>query len=180
MTIEWKLQKFKTKDLKGLTKNPRRLTKDQHEQLKTSLDKFGLIDKPVVTQDGTIIGGHQRIKILKAAGEKEIECNVPVNDLSKKDIDELNIRLNKNEGEWDDDILANQWDIDDLVDWGFTLKELGMDPDDLLKEACEKDNPKKAIVTVTFENMSEMEHACEVFDEIIHKYDSATYKVKIK
>jgi DNA modification methylase len=127
MTIRWTLKSFAIKDLKPLDKNPRKLTKEQYHHLKLSLDKFGIIDKPIVTFDGNIIGGHQRIKILKGEGLQEVECWVPDQELSAKDIEELCIRLNKNVGEWDWDQLANTWNVDELKEWGFTDDELDFD-----------------------------------------------------
>jgi len=122
--MKWHLETRKIKDLKKHPKNPRQLNKDQERHLSHSLDKFGLIDKPIVTIDGLIIGGHQRINVLKKQKIKEIECWVPDQEISEKDIDELNIRLNKNTGDWDYDILADQWEVNDLLEWGFTEEEL--------------------------------------------------------
>jgi len=122
--INWTLQKWKIKDLKPHPKNPRKLSKHDALHLQRSIEKFGLIDKPIITADGLIIGGHQRIAILKKMKSKEVECYVPDADLVEKDIEELNIRLNRNAGEWDYDILANQWDVKDLLDFGFTNEEL--------------------------------------------------------
>lgn len=126
--INWSLKKFKVKDLKDYTKNPRTLSQEQYKHLKISIDKFGLIDKPIVTSEGVIIGGHQRKKILEKSGIKEVDCYVPDRPLQDKEIEELNIRLNKNTGDWDFDILANQWDLSDLVEWGFDPAELLLDP----------------------------------------------------
>lgn len=119
MAIEWSLKKFKIKDLKDYNKNPRKLSKEQFEHIKSSIDKFGLIDKPIVTEEGLLIGGHQRKKVLEKLGVKEVECYVPSTPLSEKNIEELNIRLNKNTGDWDFDILTTQWEKDDLLKWGF-------------------------------------------------------------
>ena len=124
--INWHLEKRKIKDLKPHAKNPRRLSKHDAEHLQKSLEKFGIIDKPCITTDGKIIGGHQRLSILKKLGHKEIECYVPDRELEQTDIDELNIRLNRATGEFDFDILANQWNVEDLIDWGFTEEELCM------------------------------------------------------
>lgn len=118
MKIEWSLEKRKLSSLKGFPKNPRTLSKEQHKQLKACLDKFGLIDKPCINTDNTIIGGHQRIHILSSQ-VKEIEVWVPSRFLEEKEVEELNIRLNANQGEWDQDILANEWDLYDLVQWGI-------------------------------------------------------------
>jgi len=121
--INWSIQTRKIKDLKPHSKNPRKLSEHDAKHLQQSLEKFGVIDKPIITQDGLIIGGHQRLKILKKMGHKEIECYVPDKELDQKDIDELNIRLNRAQGEWDWDILANQWDTRDLLEWGFKEEE---------------------------------------------------------
>ena len=122
--MQWTLETRKIKDLKDYEKNPRRLTKDQEAHLKKSIDRFGLIDKPIITRDGTLIGGHQRKNILKKLGLKEVECWVPDKDLDEKEIQELNIRLNKNSGEFSFYSLANNFDVPDLLEWGFDLKEL--------------------------------------------------------
>ena len=125
--ITWHLETRKISTLKPHPSNPRKLTKEQHAHIKTSLDKFGLVEKPIVNPDGAIIGGHQRIKVLKDSGLKEVECWVPDSPLDQRALDEMNIRLNKNTGEWDFDILANSWEITDLFEWGFTADELQFD-----------------------------------------------------
>lgn len=124
MPILWTLEKRKLKDLKDYAKNPRTLTKDQEAHLSASIEKFGLIDKPIVNLDGTLIGGHQRKRVLKKLGLKEVDCYVPDRLLTEKEVEELNIRLNKNTGDFDFDILANQWETLDLLNWGFTADEL--------------------------------------------------------
>lgn len=138
MRITWHLETRKLKDLKEYNKNPRKLTKDQKLHLTESIRKFGLVDKPAINLDNTLIGGHQRKRILKELGIKEIDVHVPDRELTDREIEELNIRLNKNSGEWDWDILANQFEIPDLMDWGFTEDELNLGKDDE-----ESDKPKK-------------------------------------
>jgi len=124
--INWTLRNFNLADLTDYYKNPRSLSEKEFKQLKTSLDKFGMIDKPIVNldADNTIIGGHQRKHVLEASGVKECECWVPDRELSEKEVEELNIRLNKNTGSWDFDVLANEFELPDLVEWGFTEYEL--------------------------------------------------------
>lgn len=138
--MKWSLVTVPIKQLKEHPRNPRQLSKKQAEDLQKSLDRFGLIDKPVITQDHQLIGGHQRIKLLKKNKVKEVECWIPDEQLSEKDIDELCIRLNKNTGEWDWDILADTWDATDLLDWGFTIDELvGPEAEDVIKEIPDED-----------------------------------------
>ena len=127
--INWTLQNFKLADLTDYYKNPRSLSEKEFKQLKTSLDKFGMIDKPIVNADSahTIIGGHQRKHVLEASGAKEVECWIPDRELTDKEVEELNIRLNKNTGSWDFDTLANEFELDDLLEWGFDKGELDLD-----------------------------------------------------
>jgi DNA modification methylase len=122
--IQWHLEVLPIKSLKSHPKNPRQLSKEQSNQLKQSLDKFGLIDKPIINKDSTVIGGHQRIQVLKKEKAKNIECWIPDQQLNQNDVDELCIRLNKNTGDWDWDILANQWEPEDLLKWGFSEEEI--------------------------------------------------------
>jgi DNA modification methylase len=127
--INWTLQTFNLDELTDYYKNPRSLSEKEFKQLKTSLDKFGMIDKPIVNLDSanTIIGGHQRKHVLEASGETECECWVPDRELTEREVEELNIRLNKNTGSWDFDTLANEFELDDLLDWGFDKHELDLD-----------------------------------------------------
>ena len=120
----WYLEKWKVKDLHENPKNPRTLTKHDMAQLTKSMDKFGIIERPIVNKNGQIIGGHQRVKLLKKAKIKEIECWTPFEEMTQEDCDELCIRLNKNQGKFDYDMLANEFDIPDLLDWGFTMNDI--------------------------------------------------------
>jgi len=141
--IEWKVEKRKIKDLKPHPKNPRKLSSHDAANLKMSLEKFGLIDKPIITKDGMIIRGHQRITVLKKSGVKDIECMVPDQDLSQSDIDELLIRMNRVHGDFDYDILANSFEIDDLTNWGFTADQLGISDEIGFGSDEPKKKPKK-------------------------------------
>lgn len=178
--MKWKLELKKISDLKDYHKNPRRLSKEQYEHLKTSIDKFGLIDKPIITKDNILIGGHQRIQILKKENIKEVECWVSDQELTEKDIEELNIRLNKNTGEWDFDILANEWEIDDLLKWGFNPDELEIKNFDQIPNIDDliADNANKPpIIKITFESQIEFDKAETEIKQIIEKYETAIYSV---
>lgn len=122
--INWTLEDIPIKSLKEHPKNPRQINKEMAQHLKTNLDRFGLIDKPIVNRDYTIIGGHQRIRILKKKKVKTVQCWVPDVELSEKEVDELCIGLNLHQGAWDWDILANQWEPLDLLQYGFSEEKL--------------------------------------------------------
>ena len=137
--VNWFLEKRKISSLRGLSNNPRRIGKHDQEQLAESLAKYGVCQPIVINTDGTIIGGHQRVRTLKKAGEKEVQVMVPEVALTQKQHEELAIRLNRNNGEWDWDILANEFDTRDLLAWGFLDKELEID---LNEGEDEEEEPK--------------------------------------
>ena len=121
-----KVEKVKIDELKFSEYNPRGLTEKEYKNLKTSLERFGFVEPIVVNsapnRRNIIIGGHQRVKIAKDMGVKEVPV-VYVNISSLKKEQELNLRLNKNLGHWDYDLLAN-FDEDLLLDVGFEREEL--------------------------------------------------------
>lgn len=130
--IKWSLKELDISKLTPYHKNPRYLTKHDKEHLETSLDKFGLVSKPIVNTDdhNTIIAGHQRINLLKKQGVKKIECWIPSVTLSDKDVEEFNMRHNKNNGNFDHDTLADKYDINDLFNWGWTEDEIKVKKED--------------------------------------------------
>ena len=142
---------IKIKDLKPAEYNPRQATKEQQEHLKNSLKKFGIVEPIIVNRNkerlNIIVGGHFRVRELKKLGYKEVDC-VYV-DLNLEEEKELNIRLNKNTGEFDFDILANEFEIGDLKDWGFDDIDFGFDEES--EEEVEEDElpevRKKPFVT---------------------------------
>ena len=123
--------------LKPATYNPRQISTKQYNDLKKSIQKFDLVDPIIVNKDMTVIGGHQRLKICKELKYKDVDCVVL--DLSKEEERELNIRLNKSGGEFDMDILANEFNIDELVDWGFKHIDLGLNIDKIVEGNTEDD-----------------------------------------
>jgi hypothetical protein len=126
--LNWKTERRRVSDLIPYDQNPRTLTKKQADDLRKSLERFNLVEIPVVDTGNRIIAGHQRLKImsLMGRGEEEIEVRVPCRELADKEFQEYLIRSNKNTGSWDFDILANAFDTGELVEWGFEEKELGI------------------------------------------------------
>jgi DNA modification methylase len=108
-------------------KNPRQLSKHDAEHLKKSLDGFGVADPLIINTDNRIIGGHMRRRVLLQNGAKPtdlVDVRVPSRPLTEREAEELGIRLNRNSGDWDFDALANGFEMDDLIEWGFSEKEL--------------------------------------------------------
>ena len=131
------IEKIKINKLKPAFYNPRQITTKQYNDLKESIRKFDLVDPIIVNKDMTVIGGHQRLKVCKDLNYKDVDCVIL--DLSKEQERELNIRLNKSGGEWDMDILANEFEIEELKDWGFKEIELGLNIDKITEGNTEDD-----------------------------------------
>lgn len=140
--LKWSLVSAKLRELKELDSNPRKMTQAQEEQLLESLKKFGVSEKPIINLDGTLIGGHQRKRLLMKLGYKEIECWSPNRLLTKQEVKELNVRLNKNTAKFDYDILANEYEIEDLIEWGFEIEDFNIDTN-LNVEINDEKKPKK-------------------------------------
>ena len=106
--------------------NPRQMTAKQNEDLKASMKRFGCVEPILVNmhkdRKNIIIGGHQRLRVWKSLGNETIPCVEIEVDRDRER--ELNVRLNLNTGEFDIDILANEFDIGELEDWGFDENEL--------------------------------------------------------
>ena len=137
-----KIVNKKITDLIEAEYNPRRLTEDQHKQLKDSLLTFGIVDPVLINtnkeRENIIIGGHQRTKVWQELGNDTIPC-VEL-DLSIDKEKELNIRLNKNTGQFDFDLLDEFFDKDKLIEFGFQEHEFSFEvSEDVEEEKEEKD-----------------------------------------
>ena len=140
--ITWHVETWDISKLKPYHKNPRAFTEKGMKDLTASLTKFGLADYPVINTDGTIIGGHARVKVLEQT-ETEIQVNIPNRKLTDKEVEELNIRLNANTaGEWDIDILANEFEIEEIVDWGLDLTNALIPNETAQKQTTENECPE--------------------------------------
>lgn len=121
-----KVEYVSTSLLKSAIYNPRKWSDSAISQLTESIKRFGLIDPIIVNgaenRKNIVIGGHFRLKIAKDLGYEE----VPVVYLDIPNIDkekELNIRLNKNVGDWDTEKLKS-FDLDLLINIGFDTVDL--------------------------------------------------------
>ncbi len=100
----------------------------EYEKLKRSLDEFGYLE-PIIwnKQTGHVVGGHQRLKVLKAAGHKTADCVIVDFDEDKEKA--LNIALNKISGDWDNDKLGLL--IADLQASDFDVSLTGFDDQEI-------------------------------------------------
>ena len=125
-TDNLKVEQVPIKELKPSEYNPRKWSAEAINQLKESINRFGLVD-PIICnsaprREQIVIGGHFRLKVAKELGYTEVPVvylNIP--DIEKEK--ELNIRLNKNLGEFDFDILKS-FSETFLADIGFSSEDL--------------------------------------------------------
>ena len=134
--------------------NPRKWDKEAEAQLKESITRFGIVDPLLVNsapeRKGIVIGGHFRLSVMKSLGITEVPVvyiNIP--DIEKEK--ELNIRLNKNTGEFD-------WDILSTFDEAF-LSEVGFSSEDLdnifaIEETPEQFDLEKELKKLSIEKIN--------------------------
>lgn len=121
--MKWNNEKRNIEELIPSEYNPRKMSKKDERHLKTSMDVFGMADVIVINTNNHIIGGHQRYYILKKQGEKTVDVRVPERELTEEEERELNLRLNKNLGEFERDLLKD-FDKDLLEKVGFADSEI--------------------------------------------------------
>ena len=117
------MQKVKINSIKTNPKNPRLIKDDKFKKLVKSIQEFPqmLELRPIVVDENNIIlGGNMRYKACIEAGLKEVYI-LKAEDLTEQQKDEFIVKDNVGFGEWDWDILANEWDTEKLQDWGLDI-----------------------------------------------------------
>ncbi len=131
------MQKIKLSDIRPNPNNPRVIKDDKFKKLVKSIQDFPqmLELRPIVVNDEMIVlGGNMRLKALQHLGIKETYI-IKAGELTEKQEQEFIIKDNVGYGEWDWEQLANEWDVEDLDEWGLDLpldfvKELEAEEDD--------------------------------------------------
>ncbi|MFH1694551.1 MAG: DNA methyltransferase [Patescibacteria group bacterium] len=121
-----RIQYIPVSEIKPAVYNPRKHTDEAAEHLRESIKRFGLVDPLVCNnapgRENVLIGGHFRLKIAKEMGHKEVPVvYITIPDLEREK--ELNLRLNKNVGEFNLALLA-EYDESFLKDIGFDSEDL--------------------------------------------------------
>ena len=130
----------------------------------------------VVDENNIVLGGNMRLKACKEAGLKEVYI-VKADNLTEQQKDEFIVKDNVGFGEWDWDMLANEWNDKDLKDWGLNIPVV---IDELKLDQTEIDNNKPASLKITFKNVEQLQEAENDIQELIdRKYQGATYKLHI-
>lgn len=148
------VQSVPIKNLTLLKNNPRKIDKDQFEKLKKSLtDDPKFFDcRPClvnIDQEGiwNVYAGNQRVQAAKKLGWKEVPCIVDT-ELDEKTIKQRTIKDNQHYGVWDDDLVNSCYDVDMLLESGFTPEELTGDYGDVEEVESKDKEEKKPKVTI--------------------------------
>lgn len=153
------VQEIKVTELNAAPYNPRVSLEPgmpEWEKIKHSIEEFGNVE-PIVwnKRTGNVVGGHQRLSVLKSMGYEEVPCSVV--DLDENEEKLLNLALNKIKGQWDydklEDILRG-FDYEVATASGFSAEEIAVilaNNEDLLDDdedydGWEDDEPEEQIV----------------------------------
>lgn len=161
----------------GIPENPRRITKVQFQKLLASIAESNLADiKPlqVIPYDNKyiVLAGNQRLRAYRQLKYKTVKCFVLCDDLDPKIYQKIIITDNSHYGSNDDDLLANMFNADDLLDWGVSLPELNVDDvDSLLPEPNQLKDDFKIIVSEQDQNK---------LMALMNELQDRGYRVKLK
>jgi len=157
--------------------NPRIIKDERFAKLVQSLKDFpemANVRPIVVNKDMVILGGNMRFRAMKEAKWKEVP--VEVVDWSEEKQREFIIKDNVGFGEWEWDVLANEWEAADLEKWGLDVPVFESEPtgDDLIGD--EKNKP--ATLKITFQTPEQLQKAEIDIQELIdRKYKGAYFSV---
>jgi hypothetical protein len=132
--------------------NPRLIKDDKFKKLVASIQGFPemLQIRPIVVNaDMVVLGGNMRLRACKEAGLKEVPIIVSDNIPEDRQA-EFIIKDNVGFGEWDWEMLANEWDADLLADWGLETIGFDVDPDSMGDEFTLPDGDKAPFQQITF------------------------------
>jgi len=158
------LEVVKISDIKPNPSNPRVIKDDKFKKLRQSIIDFPqmLEIRPIVVNDDMIVlGGNMRLRACQDAGIKEVHI-VRASNLTPDQQKEFIIKDNVGFGEWDWAMLANDFDLSELDDWGLYVPEASsVDIDSFFEDSKDKTEPKSKIV---------LEYTQEDYDKVIEAF----------
>jgi len=128
-SITWANVTRKLCDLQPWARNPRQIRDAQARRLAESFSTFGQVEPIAIGPANEVYNGHQRLNVLMAQHGPDyvVECRQASRALSEKEREKLTVYLHRGAtGEWDFDALADGFELDELLAWGFEAFELGM------------------------------------------------------
>lgn len=126
-----KIENTKITNVKMNPNNPRVIKDDKFKKLVKSIKDFPemLEVRPIVVDDDMVVlGGNMRLKACLEAGLKEVAI-IKFENLSEDKKKEFIVKDNVGYGEWDWDIINNEWEVEELEEWGLDVIEMDVDVD---------------------------------------------------
>ena len=139
-------------EVKPNENNPRFIKDYKFKKLVKSIKEFPEMLKLrpiVVNSDMVVLGGNMRLKACKEAGLKEVYI-IKADELTEEQQKEFIVKDNVGFGEWDWDVLGNEWDTQQLEDWGMEVIGFDVDEDDLTDEFSLPDGDKAPFQQQTY------------------------------
>jgi ParB-like chromosome segregation protein Spo0J len=158
------IQTVKLSEVKPNPTNPRFIKDEKFKKLVQSIKEFPqmLHIRPIVVNaDMIVLGGNMRLKACQEAGLKEIPI-IQANDLTEQQQKEFIIKDNVGFGEWDWDNLANEWDTEELAEWGLDVPVYNQDHDSI--EPSGYDTTTQWFLNISFDSEEECQ---EWYDKLI-------------
>jgi len=163
------MQLINIQEVKPNENNPRFIKDYKFKKLVKSIKEFPEMLKLrpiVVNSDMVVLGGNMRLKACKEAGLKEVWV-LKADDLTEQQQREFIVKDNVGFGEWDWDVLGNEWNTQQLEDWGLELISFEDNIDDIKEQKDLSDNIESSFrLEVELENEIEQE---KLYNELINK-----------
>jgi len=160
------IKNLKLSELKSNPNNPRIIKDDKFIKLVNSIKEFPkmLEIRPIVVNaDMIVLGGNMRLKACKEAGLKEVPV-IFAHDLTEEEQRQFIIKDNVGFGEWDWDMLANEWEPEALKEWGLDVPNWGETPNyDILDD--DEANGQLEDMTSGVKKAIQIEFDLEHYDE---------------
>lgn len=154
------IQIVKTKEIFANENNPRVIKDEKFRKLVQSIKDFPqmLNLRPIVVNDEMIVlGGNMRLRAVQEVGLKEVPI-IKASDLTEEQQREFIIKDNVGFGEWDWDVLANEWEADKLTEWGLDVWQQPvevdyslLDEEDLSDQLADMADGVKKAIQIEFE-----------------------------
>lgn len=165
--LTWRNETRRLSDLIPWPKNPRQIKGESVRRLQESLEEFNQVELIACGPDGEIYNGHQRLKAWAAKFGKDlsVEVRVASRPLTEHERKKLIVILHRGAvGEWNFEELANSFDFDELVEWGFDAGELLGFNDTITDEKGIETIPEKYMIIIECENEQSQAELLERFE----------------
>jgi len=155
----WKTKLMKVKDLMPNNFNPRLISEDKIKKLQKQFKSVGFNNPPKIDNEGVLLGGNQRFKALMEMGleNEEIVVMYPAGQLTEKQRQEVIITDNVNDGSWDFDLLTNDFELDELKEWGLEVPNMELDQEEKDDKDLSDSLASKYILEIECDSEAEQE-----------------------